>query len=331
MTPSELRVAAGRYRLSQAIYAAAELGIADHLQEGERSAEELASAVGADPDRLRRLLRALASEGVFTESGDGKFGLTDAGRLLTSGGGARDMILGWTLLPASYAAFGSLAEAVRTGGYAFEMANSLGFHEYLAAHPDASRAYDLANAETTEAFEMAAATYDFSGMETIVDVGGGTGGFLAAILRQTPGASGVLFDLPEVVAGLDPAAIGLDAKNRLTIIAGDFFRDRLPAADAYVLATVLRLFDDDRAADLLRNIRTAMKPGGRVLAMDFVHPEGPQVSPLGLADLQAMVVYGGRDRSVSEFSRLFASAGLRFVRVIDTGDPHQWVEASAAD
>lgn len=330
MDPADLLKTAGRYRLSQAIYAAAELGVADHLVDGPRTGVELARAIGADADKLRRLMRALASEGVFAEADDGGFGLAPAGRLLVSGAGAREMILGWSALPATYAAFGSLAASVRTGEPAFGLAHGKDFHAFLADDADASRAYDEANATTVDAFESGAASYDFDGLQTVVDVGGGTAGFLVAILRRHPGMRGINYDLPEVIAGINPSELPNDVRERLELVAGDFFTDQVPSGDAFILGTVLRLFDDDRGADLLRNIRRAMHPASKLLVMDFLHPAGPLTSPLGLADLQAMVVYGGRDRSEAEFAELFEKAGIRLTRVIETGDLHQWVEGMPA-
>jgi SAM-dependent methyltransferase len=229
-----------------------------------------------------------------------------------------------------YEAFGKLADSVRTGRNAFEFAHGQDFHDYLADNQAAARAYDAATAETVEAFEDLVKTYDFGDIWTIVDIGGGTGNFLSAILRQYPGAQGILFDLPAVISGIQAGQIPDDVEGRITILAGDFFRDPIPPGDAYVLSTVLRLFDDDQATGLLKRIRGAMEDGGRVLLMDFVHPPGPLVAPYGLADLSAMAVYGGRDRSAAEFAALFDAAGLRFTRVVDTGKLHSWVEGVTA-
>ncbi len=326
MDPAELLRTAGRYRLSQAIYAAASLGVADHLAEGDKSAEELAAPVGADAPRLRRLMRALSSEGVFRESDDGRFSLAPAGRLLVSGAGTREMILGWSVFPATWAAFGRLAESIRVGRPAFDIAHGMDFHEYLARNPAAAREYDDAMGTTVAAFDSAAASYDFSKMRTVVDVGGGDGGFLVALLMRYPETLGINVDLPAVISNIDTSRIPAVVRNRLKLVGGDFFRDLLPAGDAFVLVTVLRLFEEDRAIELLRNVRDAMHPDSEVLALDFVHPPGPLVAPYGLADLHTMAVYGGRDRSEAEFDRLFDAAGLRLTRVIETGDIHSWVE-----
>jgi hypothetical protein len=330
MDPSALLKTAGLFRLSQAIYASAALGVADHLAGGALSAAELAAAVNADTEGLRRLMRALSSEGVFTEFEDGRFGLTPASRLLLSGTGAREMVLGWSAFPPTYNAFGKLVDSVRTGRNAFELANEKDFHQYLAENQGAARAYDAATAETVEAFEGVVGSYDFGGIRTVVDVGGGTGNFLSAILRQHRDALGVLFDLPAVIAGMEPGKLPQDVEGRITIVAGDFFRDPIPPGDAFVLATVLRLFDSDLAAQLLMRIRGSMNDGAKVLLLDFVHPPGPLVAPYGLADLSAMAVYGGRDRSAQEFAELFTAAGLRFTRVVETGEVHKWVEGISA-
>lgn len=328
MDAGELLKAAGRYRLSQAIYAAAALGVADQLLEGDRSPTELAAAIGADATMLRRVLRALASEGVFEENADDTFALGAVGRLLARGGGAREMVLGWSVFPPTYEAFARLADSVRSGRPAFEMVHGTDFHGYLTAHPDDARAYDEANAETSDAFDAAVAAYDFSRFTVVVDVGGGTGGLLGAILQTSPGLRGVVFDAPSVVARINDEQLAPDVRPRLGRVGGDFFRDLLPRGDAYVLSTVLRLFDDDRAIRLLRNIRAVIPDTGKVLVLDFVHPPGPLVAPYGLADLQALVAYGGKDRSASEFSDILRAAGLRLARVIGTTGVHSWVEAT---
>jgi hypothetical protein len=163
-------------------------------------------------------------------------------------------------------------------------------------------------------------------MRTVVDIGGGGGGFLVALLMRYPETIGINFDLPEVISNIDTSRIPAVVRNRFKLVGGDFFKDELPEGDAFVLCTVLRLFEDDRAVELLGKVRDAMHPHCKVLALDFVHPAGPLVAPYGLADLHAMAVYGGRDRSEAEFGQLFAAAGLRLTRVIETGDIHSWVE-----
>lgn len=330
MNELELRRAAGSYRLSQAIHAMAELGIADHLLAGPCDATDLARSIGASEPHLRRLLRALASEGILEESDDGRFAPGEAARLMATNAGLREMLLGWSIMPAGYEAFGRLAEAVRTGRSGFELAHGCGFHAYLERTPDAAARYDAAMESTTDAFDAAADEYPYGDYDSIVDVGGGGGGLLTAILRRHEHVRGIVFDLPAVVAGATVRPVPDAVAGRLTFTAGDFFVDPLPSARLYTLSTVLRLFEDDDAIRLLRSIARAMPPGARVLIMDFLHPPGPLTAPLGLADLQAMVLYGGRDRSASQFEAVLAAAGLRLSRILPSDPPYALIEAELA-
>lgn len=312
--------------MSQAIYAMAALGVADHLTDGPRAAADLAHATGASEPHLYRLLRALASEGVLIEDADGRFSLSEAAGLLATGSGLREMVLGWSVLPAGYAAFGRLADSVRSGRPAFDLTHGSDFHAYLAQNQQASAAYDAAMESTTSSFDAAAGQYPFGDFDMIVDVGGGGGGLLIAVLQRFARPRGIVFDLPSVIASrrdVLPAAIG----ERLDFVAGNFFEDRLPAADLYVLSTVLRVFDDDRSVELLKAIVRAMRRRAKVAVMDFVHPPGPLPSPYGLADLQAMVLYGGRDRSEAEFAELFRRAGLKLRRTMPSDPPFSILEA----
>lgn len=330
MNETELRRAAGAYRLSQAIYAMADLGVADLLLSGPKEASELASAIGASEPHLRRLLRALASEGVLAEGPDGRFSLGEVGGLMASGGGLREMVLGWGALPAGYQAFGQLASSVRSGRPAFELAHGVDFHAYLASNHAASAAYDAAMESTTDEFDAAAEAYPYGDFDCIVDVGGGRGGQLMAILRRYQHPRGVVFDLPAVLEDVRMRPLPERIAGRLDFVAGNFFEGALPEGDLYLLSTVVRLFDDKDAMRLMRAIARAMKPRGKVLTLDFVHPPGPLPSPLGLADLSAMVLYGGRDRSEAEFAEIFSRAGLRLLRTIPSEPPFSLMESARA-
>jgi hypothetical protein len=183
---------------------------------------------------------------------------------------------------------------------------------------------------TTSGFEAVARAYPFGDFDLIVDVGGGGGGgLLVTVLERYVRPRGIVFDLPSVIAGVRHAVPILVA-GRLDFVAGDFFKDPLPAGDVYVLSTVLRLFDDVPAVRLLSAIVQAMRPHARVLTLDFVHPPGPLPAPFGLADLQAMVLYGGRDGSEAEFVELFRQAGLKLLRTLPSEPPHSLLEAGCA-
>jgi len=316
-----LRRAAGGYRLAQAIRAFAELGLADALAGGPRGAEELAALCGCHLPYLRRLLRALASEGIVVSTGDGSYALTEASRHLASGSGLREMVLGWSVLPAAYAAFAHLGNAVRSGRPPFELAHATDFHNYLARRPEDAALYDAAMESTVDAFEETVRSYDFARFHTVVDLGGGGGGFLAVLLRAHTQARGICFDLPEVIANALQRGLEPDVADRLELRAGDLFVDTLPVGDAYTLITVLRLFEDEQAVRLLRAVAHVLPPGGAIVVVDFWLPEGIPPSPLGLADLQALCVYGGRDRTRAEYAGLLGSAGLVMGTVIELAGP----------
>jgi len=328
LDPAELDRLLGSYRLAQAVYAMTALGIPDLLAAGQSTAVELASAARCHQPSLSRLLRALASEGVLTADGE-RYRLTPASRRLCTDDAAsiRSMVLGWRLLPEKYGAFASLAHTVRTGDPAFEHRYGAAFHDYLDAHPDAAGAYESAMESTVAEFDAAADAYDFGGVGTVVDVGGGQGAFLVSVLRRNPNVRGVLFDLPRVVAGAPTRLAGIAEGNRIEIIGGNLF-DAIPeGGDIYLFSTVLRCFDDDACDAVLRRCRTAMAPGGRILVLEMVRAPGPWTSPVGLADLDALVVYGGADRSDVEWSAILNRAGLELKRLIPLDDPYVFIEA----
>ncbi|HET9051839.1 MAG TPA: methyltransferase, partial [Candidatus Dormibacteraeota bacterium] len=321
MNPDDLPLIAQGYRLSQALYAACALRLPDAVAGGARAAGELAEIVGAHPDRLRRLLRALAAEGLFTEDADGRFGPTPASARLTGESEDRLMVLGWRVLPATYAAFGHLTEAVRTGESAFEIAHGRAFYEHLAVDATAARAYDAATGSTADAFLEMAGVYDFGRHSVVVDVGGGEGGFLVSVLRSHHHLRGVLFDRPAVVATVAERIAREGVADRLEIVGGDAFESVPSGADLYITCTVLRCFDDHDCARLLRSIRTAIPPRGRILAFEQLVPDGPAQRPTAMLDVHTMVAYGGRDRTRGEYASLYAEAGFTLLDAIPAGGP----------
>lgn len=321
MNPDDLPRIAQGYPLSQALYAACALRLPDAVAGGARTANDLAETVGAHPDRLRRLLRALVADGLFTEDDEGRFGPTPASARLTGESEDRLMVLGWRVLPATYAAFGQLLEAVRTGAVAFEIAHGRSFYDNLAADAVAARAYDAANASTADAFAEMAGLYDFGRHHVLVDVGGGDGGMLACILRLHGHLRGVLFDRPGVVAAARQRVGEHGLGNRLTVVGGDAFESVPAGGDLYMTCTVLRCFDDPDCARLLRSIRAASPPQGRILAFEQMIPDGPAQRPTAMLDLHTMVAYGGRDRTADEYRSLYAQAGFNLLDAIPAGGP----------
>ena len=274
-------------------------------------------------------MRALAGEGVLHEDEEGRFALTSLGECLRSDDpdGTRAMILGWSCLPEGYLAFSRLHESVMTGQSGFEVMFGKPFHSYLESHPEVAASYGAATDSTVESFQDAISAYDFSSISTIVDVGGGSGVLLTCLLRSYPTIRGVLVELPGV---LERAVIPEDVADRIECVAGNAL-DGVPArADAYVLSTVLRCFDDRRCVAMLKACRTAMATDARVLALEMVTPPGPAQPLVGLADLQALTVYGGGDRDLATWTNLLTEAGLQLHSVVPADGPYSWITASHA-
>jgi hypothetical protein len=330
LDPAQLPMLAGAFRRSQLVYAAAALGLADHLQDGARTAAELAATVGAHERSLARLLRALASEGVLAyDSVENRFALTAFAERLASDApdSLRSMVLGWSCLPAKYAAWGGLLDNVRTGQSAFRAHHGMRFDEYLGAHPDEAAAYDRAMSSTIEGFAETADGYDYSTIETLVDVGGGEGLLLAAVLQRYPSMRGVLFDLPAVVAGADEILAAAGVAERVEIVGGDMFAAIPTGGDAYVFSTVFRCFDDTECLTILQRCREVLPDHGRLLAIEMVAPDGAWEPPAGLGDLDAMVLYGGADRTEHEWRSLLAQAGFELRENVPLDPPYRLIVA----
>jgi hypothetical protein len=328
LDPAELPTLAGAFRRSQLVYAVAALGLADHLRDEARTAGELATVVGAHERSLARLLRALASEGVLAHEAErDRFGLTAFSERLRSDApdSLRAMVLGWSCLPAKYEAWGGLLENVRTGRSAFRARHGVRFYDHLAAHPEEAIDYDRAMSSTVEAFAAAADGYDYSAIGTLVDVGGGQGLQLAAILQGYPSMRGVLFDLPAVVAHADGALAAAGVAERVEIVGGDMFAAIPAGGDGYLFSTVLRCFDDDECLTVLRRCRAVVPDHGRLLAIEMVAPEGPLQPPAGVADLDAMVLYGGADRTEQEWAALLDQTGFRLLEIAPLDAPYHLV------
>ena len=257
---------------TQLLNVAARLGIADLLADGPKDAGALAAAAGAHPDSLRRVLRALATLGIFAERGDGTFALTGLSRLLRSGASgslrASAIMYGeeWYWRP-----FGELLHSVLTGETAFDHVFGRSFFDYLGDHPKAAATFDDAMTSfTSDHAEAAMEAYDFSGLRNVVDVGGGHGSLLAAILKSNPSATGVLFDRPSVVAG---AAAILEAEgvaDRCGLVSGDMFESVPAGGDAYVLKWIIHDWDDAHAIAILKICREAIADDGRLLLIERV-------------------------------------------------------------
>ena len=304
--------------VSKPVFAAAQLGIADLLASGPQSIDELARKTHTDPEALYRMLRALASVGIFAEGEKRRFGLTPMASLLQSGSlrsTARSFNAPW-----NDRAWMKLLEGLRSGTTPFRQAFGMSFLEWLEANPGDARLLRQANAARADQFRRALCeAYDFSRFSTLIDVGGGQGTLLQAILRAHPRLAGTLADLasalPDAGEALDAAGFG----DRAKVMACDFFQSVPAGADAYLLANVLHDWPDERALEILGNCRAAMGIESTLLVVEMIVPPGNEPSPAKLLDLEMFVVTGGRERTEEEFRGLLESTGFSLERVLPIG------------
>ncbi len=300
--------------VSSAIYVAAKLGLAEHLSGDPVNADELALRVGAHPDALHRLLRALSSIGVFkeTEAKERFFELTPIGNLLRSDipGSLRAFSLvgreiGWE-------PWGELLHSVCTGETAFDHLHGEGYFKYLKQNSEAARLFDQAMAGfITMNGLAAAAAYDFSTFTKIIDVGGGSGALMEAILKQNSQVKGIVFDHPDVVGVTEKRLASSGLSGRCECIGGDFFKAVPSGGDAYLLASVIHDWDDEKALAILRNCRLAMGNSAKILLLEMVIPPGDAPFFGKLLDLNMLVNFGGQERTEAEYHDLLSAAGLR--------------------
>ena len=309
---------------SRCLHVVAELGVADHIGDGTVAVKQLASACGADPDGLDRVLLLLTASGIFERHAEG-YRHTEASRLLcTEHPMSMRAFARMMGLPVIRASFDQLEHSVRTGSPAIELAAADGLWPYLIGHPDEAQIFGQAMTGKAAADTAAVlGAYDFGRFDTIADIGGGRGHLLRAVLDAVPSAEGILFDLPDVIRTLD-----ID-RNRLTARAGDFFVDPLPTADAYILMEVIHDWPDAESAAILTAIRRAASPGARVLIIENVLGDGA-VDPRGhTLDVIMLAVTGGRERTGKQLGGLLDGAGFTDSRVIETGGPLRIVESVA--
>ncbi|MFC9440088.1 methyltransferase [Nocardia sp. NPDC057030] len=315
--------------LTQAIHAAAELGVADALADGPRDGAELAKLVGADEDALHRLLRLLIGHGIFTRRRDGRYALTPMARALRRDAGVslRDAALffGCSIHRENWS---HLVDAVRTGQPVGRALHGMSFFEHVRADRELGALFD--NAMTSIGSLGLApllAAYDFAQFETLVDVAGGEGTMLAEILCRAPRSRGVLFELPEVAESASRRLDELGLADRCTVERGSFF-DAVPqGGDAYILKHILHDWPEDDAGRILKTVRAAMKPDARLLIIELVVPENTRPHPGKYIDLEMLVHTGGRERSAEEYRKFLARFGFTLSRIVPTVSPDNVLEA----
>jgi len=319
-TLDRLQVLLGGYEATQLIYVIVELGIPDLLAEGPRTAEELARETDTHADSLRRVLRAVASLGVLSAEEDGRFGLNSVGERLREDvpGSLRALALSygrrWR-----WEAWAHLTDSVRTGRTAFEHAHGKDIYGFLAEDSGAASDFNEHMAVLAEERGRALAdAYDFSGVRKLVDVGGGQGSLVEALLLAYPDLEAVVYDAPAAVRQAQRRLWAAGLADRVSFESGNFFAFVPVGADAYVLSNVLHDWDDDDATAILRSCRAAIGESGRLLVLQDIAPPDGERSPVNVFDISLLVLTGGRERTLDQYRELLSAADFRLERVAGT-------------
>jgi hypothetical protein len=316
-----LQLVVGKW-VNQALYAAAELCIADRLKDGPRPSAEVARECGANELATYRLMRALGNVGVLKESEGRVFSLTPVGELLRSdvSGSLRNFVR-FTGYTPTWRAWGETVYSVRTGEPGFARVFGEDIFEWYAKHPDESTICDEAMTEfSTAESSVVADAFDFSRIRMLADVGGGRGYLLATILQRNREMKGILFDLPHVVAGAPPLLNKEGVAHRVRVESGSFFEAVPQGADAIIMKHVLHAFDDQDSSRILCKCHGGLPSGGRILIVETVVPPTGQPGWAKLFDLEQLLLSPcGRERTEEEFARLLMVSGFRLTRVVQTG------------
>ncbi|HEY9231541.1 MAG TPA: methyltransferase [Blastocatellia bacterium] len=315
--------------IAQALFAAARLGVADHLAEKPLPVSELAARTQTHERSLYRILRSLAGVGVFAETDPGVFKLNPNAELLRSDvpGSMRNGVIflgeAW-----HWQAWGDTLYSIKTGKPCWDHVHGAAIFDYFEAHPDAAEIFNRAMTDMSmSSAPVVVEAYDFSGFKTLADIAGGHGYLLAQILKANPGLKGVLFDVPSVIEGAGALLEKAGVAARVETVTGDFFAAVPPGADAYIMKHIIHDWDDERAIKILQSIHAAMPADGKVLIVETVVPPGNEPHYSKLLDLEMLTLPGGVERTADEFRELLAAAGLSLTRIVSTPSPFSIVEA----
>jgi O-methyltransferase domain len=314
------------------LHAIAEIGVADQVTDGPLEVEKLAERTGTNADALYRVLRAVASKGVFTEVSPRTFGLTPLAATLRSDvdDSMRDAfrMQGQPSMREAYAAIG---HSMRTGKPAFEHVHGTTLYSYLAERPELSKLFSSSMGNAARQMQRPAIdAYDLSDVRRLIDIGGAHGHLVAAVLSRYPEMRGVVFDLPHVVPGAADVLAEAGVADRAELVSGDYLQAVPAQGDAYTVSHVLHQLSDAEAVTVLTNIRKVMAPVSRVLVIDPVIPEGDLPHPGKFMDIRMLMLSRGRDRTEPELTELFERAGLRHVETVAPSAPSSVVVAMAA-
>lgn len=326
----ELRQAINGYQLARCIQVAAELGIADMLADGPQTAAALAEKLQADPSALFQLLRALVSAGVFAHDNDGSFTLNEPARYLCRD--AEHSLYAIAVLAGQqhYPTWQHLPYSVRSGKVAFDDLHGIDVWQYRMQNAAAGRAFDAAmGAQLGAGAQAVVDAYDFSRFRRVVDVGGGYGTLLAAILRTYPDVQGVLFEQVQVIPGARDYLAQAGVLERCALMAGDFRQVVTAGGDGFILQRILHDWDDRQAHNILTACRRAMQTGQALLLIERLLPITDPPLEMTLTDLTMLVMHGGRERTEAELRALLHASGFAVASVVPTGTPLQIITAQA--
>lgn len=316
------------YWVSQCIYVAAKLGIADLLKDGAKHCDALATATNTHSDSLYRVLRALSSVGIFVETEPRYFQLTPLATVLQND--VPNSLKAFVLMLGEehYQAWGNLLDSIRTGECAFEQKYGMNIFEYYLQNPTSGKIFEdaMTNFSTIENVAVIEA-YDFSKINTLVDVGGGYGSLLVSILHQYPTLQGILFDETFVIEQAEAFFQQQEIRDRTSRIGGNFFETIPSGGDAYLLKHIIHDWDDSRAIAILQNCHKAINPGGKILVIEQVIPPGNEPFGGKFLDINMLVMSpGGRERTQAEYQELFKQSGFQLTQIIPTSQDISIVE-----
>lgn len=327
-----LQIVSGCF-VSSAIYVAAQLGIAGLLHDGPKTAKELAAATGSHEHSLYRLLRALASVGIFSESADRTFANTPMSDVLRpdAPNSVLNMTL-WMLTEKHWRVYGHLDESVRTGETVWDKVHGEPiFNTLFETDRELGELFNKAMTSfSSQTIPAILDAYDFSQFATVADIAGGYGHLLAAVLQKYPGLNGILFEVPPVLAGAPGMMESYGVKDRAALVAGDFYAAIPVKADVYMLKHIIHDWDDEKCRTILGNIRREMADDATVLIIDAVIPGPNEPHFAKFLDLEMLMLPGGMERTGEEFEKLLESAGFRMTRIIPTHSPVSIIEAVKA-
>jgi len=325
MVPANIAVfeRSQQFWIAKALGVACELNLAEIIGEGNKSVEDIAGEASVDADSLYRLLRALASEGIFRETQFRYFENTKTSSSLKGGEGSMKYMIQHQLNPDNWAVVNELKYSVTTGKSAVRKLYGKGVFEHIAEDPERNELYNKAMINTSDVTTQSMIkAYDFSKIRRMVDVGGGQGRLLASVLSKYPKMEAVLLDLPHVVENAEKEFEKFGVSERIEIIAGSFFETMPEQGDAYIMKNILHNFDDENCITILKKVRGAIKQDGRLLILELMIDDGNKASYGKIFDLQMLLgTDGAKERTRAEYAKLFSNAGFELVKVVDMVSP----------